>query len=309
MTISIGLIPNRETVMIIQDAEATYPGVGFTQDIYRKIKEIDGNAVTGVIGMPLIANEIIDLVKETPSKSGRELSDKVEQAYHLVRNRHLQRGVLAKYGFSDIKELVMTPQNMQVNSNVVEEVLKIANNQNNFFSLELMLATNYERPLLYITTFPGVSFLHSEIKDYAVSGSGSTMGLEKMGVELKNYRWKNALSIDEGMDILMKAGKASEKHIGVGGPFEIVYITKQNKESQLVRSNQKKINMVMYLLELNEGQNEIEEEVMNEAITKMRNEKISAEDLAEFIKSKTPVGIEFDNYFGLKRKSPIKPQL
>ena len=137
MTISIGLIPNKETLMLIQDAEVSYQGLGFTQDIYKKIKEIDSSSVTGVIGSPLIANEIIEIVKENQYRTGRELSDKVEQAYSFVRAKHLQRGVLVKYGFSDIREVIAPQQGININPHVLEEVLKTSNNQNDFFSLEL----------------------------------------------------------------------------------------------------------------------------------------------------------------------------
>ncbi|MBI2448711.1 hypothetical protein HYV49_00260 [Candidatus Pacearchaeota archaeon] len=266
MTISIGLIPNNEAVMLIQDSEVTYPGVGFTQDIYRKIQEIDKHAVVGVTGRPILANEILELIKGEQYKSSRELSDKVEQAYHQVRNKHLQRGFLAKYGFSDIRDVIAPPQGVQINPKVVDEILHIANNANNFFTLDLMLATNYESPLIYITEFPGSTALFSNLKDYAVSGSGGIMALEKMGAELENYRWQKELSIDEGIDILMKAGKASEKHVGVGGPFEIVYIEKQKDGTKVIRPDQKKINMVMYLFPL-----EIKEDIMKEAISKMRD--------------------------------------
>lgn len=299
MTISIGLIPDKDTVMLIQDSEVTYPTLGFTQDIYKKIKEIDNYAVAGVIGIPVLANEITELVKEERGrhKSGRDLSDRLEQAYHSVRVRHLQRGVLAKYGFSDIREVIAPPQNVQLNPNVVEEVLNASNNKNQFFSLDLMLATNYDKPLIYRVMFPGVSILHSDVKEYDVSGSGTIMAIEKMGVELENYRWQKELSIDEATDVLMKAGKASEKHVGVGGPFEIVYITKKEKETKIVRPDQKKINMIMYLYPL-----EIKEGTLSEAIKQMRDPCITPEQLADFIKTNTQVGIEFDKYFAINRR-------
>lgn len=296
MTISIGLIPNRETLMLIQDSEVSYSGVGFTQDIYKKIKDINNSSVTGVIGSPVIANEVIELVRENQYRSGKELSDKVEQAYHQVRAKHLQRGILAKYGFSDIREVIAHQQGVHIDPRISEEVIKAANNQNSFFSLDLMLATNYNNPLLYIVTFPGSSLLYSNVKDYAVSGSGSIMAVEKMGVELENYRWQKELSIDEGIDILMKAGKASEKHAGVGGPFEIVYLIKEKKDTKIIRPDQKKINMIMYILDL-----EIKEDIMAEAIKKMRDNGVSTEDLINYIKSNTGVGIEFDRYFGLTK--------
>ncbi|MDO8508976.1 MAG: hypothetical protein Q7S27_04805 [Nanoarchaeota archaeon] len=295
MTISIGLIPNNNTVMLIQDAEGTYQGIGFTQDIFKKIQELDDSSITGVIGSPVLGNEIIQLVKENQYRSGKELSDKVEQSYHNIRAKHFQRGVLAKYGFSDIREVIAPQQGTVINHHVVEEVLKASNNTNGFFSLELMLATNYDNPLLYLVGFPGTSLLFNNIKDYAVSGSGQIMAIEKMGVELENYRWKKELSLDEGIDVLMKAGKASEKHTGVGGPFEIVYLQRKKDEMKIIRPDQKKINMVMYLLDLN-----VNEAIMEETIKKMRDDKNSPQDLADYIKTHTKVGIEFDRYFGLK---------
>lgn len=296
MTISIGLIPNKETVMLIQDSEVSYTSLGFTQDIYKKIQDIDNSSVTGVIGNPTIANEVIELVREGQYKSSGELSDRVEGSYHEVRTRHLKRGVLSKYGFSDIREVVAHPQGVQIDPRVSEEILRAANNENKFFSLDLMLATNYDRPLLHIVTFPGKSLLFSSTKDYAVSGSGSIMAVEKMGVELENYRWQKELSVDEGIDVLLKAGKASEKHVGVGGPFEIVYVTREQKEVKIVRPDQKKINMITYLFPL-----EIKESIMTKAIKKMRDKNVSPEELADYIKTNTKVGIEFDKYFGLKK--------
>lgn len=297
MTISIGLIPNKDTVMLIQDSEVSYERIGFTQDIYKKIREIDNSSAAGIIGYPALANEILELIKEGQYKSGRELSDRVEHAYHAVRAKHLQRGVLAKYGLSDIKDVIAPPQNVHIDPRIADEVIKMANNENHYFSLDLMLATNYDKPLLYLVRFPGISLLSNNTKDYAVSGSGSIMALERMGVELENYRWQKDLSIDEGTDVLMKAGKASEKHVGVGGPFEIIYITKQEKETKIIRPDEKKINMIMYLLDLN-----VKEKIMEETIKQMRNNNVSVEQLADYIKTNTGVGIEFDKYFSIKRQ-------
>lgn len=293
MTISIGLIPNEQTVMLIQDAEATYQEVWFTQDILKKIKDINEHSVTGVIGSPIIANEVVDMVQGRPCSSSRELQDTIEQAYHAVRTRHLQRGILSKYGLNDVREVIAPPKDIQIDPAVREEVLNVVNNRDRFFSLDLMLAMNYDKPVLYTVQFPGVGMLENNIKGYMVSGSGSIMAIDRMGVELENYRWKKELTIDEGIDVLMKAGKVSEKHIGVGGPFEIVYITREQKP-KIQRPNQKKINMIMYLYPL-----QITEETMAEAIQKMRDEKVSAEELAEHIKTHTNVGVEFDKYFKL----------
>ena len=52
----------------------------------------------------------------------------------------------------------------------------------------------------------------------------------------------------------------------------------------------------MYLFPLN-----IEEKIMMKAISQMRNEKVAPEELADYIKTNIQVGIEFDQYFKLKR--------
>jgi hypothetical protein len=60
MTICIGLIPNDKTVMLLQDSEVTYEGIGFTQDIVDKIKLVNDKAIAGVIGIPHLANEVLE---------------------------------------------------------------------------------------------------------------------------------------------------------------------------------------------------------------------------------------------------------
>lgn len=163
--------------------------------------------------------------------------------------------------------------------------------------LELMLATNLERPQLYRVEFPGRGHLEDNVKMYSVSGSGAIMAIDKMGEELERYRWQRELSIDEGIDVLLRAGKASEKHFGVGGPFDITYITREEGKNKIVKPDQKKINMVMYLFPLG-----VKDKVMKDSITRMRDEKISPEELADYIKTNTRVGVEFDKYFGLNGK-------
>lgn len=296
MTISIGLIPNEKTVMLMQDSEISYKSLGFTQDIYKKIKQLDNSSVTGVIGNPLVGNEIIEIVQIRNYETAKSLIDIVEDAYHRIREEKIQRGVLRKYGFNNIREVTQPQTGTQIDPEAKQEILNAINNRNGYFALDLMLAINKEKPLLYTISFPGAGTLENNVKGYTVSGSGSIMAIEKMGVELENYRWQKELSIDEGIDILLRAGKASEKHEGVGGPFEIAYITEKEGKTEITNPDQKKINMIMYLYPL-----KIKEEIMIESIKKMRDGQIKAEELANYIKTNTKVGIEFDEYFGLNK--------
>jgi hypothetical protein len=294
MTISIGLIPNENTAMLIQDSEGSYIGLGFEQDIFKKIRDIDKSSITGVIGSFTTANETLELVSGRQFKSSFELRDNLEQAYHAVRKRHLERGTFQKYGFSDIREIIAPPREIQIDPAVRDEILNSANDKNHSFSLEFMLASNYNQPQLSKLEFPGISHLFNNPKDYTVGGSGSILAIEKMGSVLKNYRWQNTLSNDEGIEILMKAGNASEQHTGVGGPFEIVYVTKIEGKPKIIRPDRKKINMVMYIQNLT-----TDEETITESIKKMRDHKINSLELSDYIKTKTNVGIEFNKYFNI----------
>jgi hypothetical protein len=294
MTISIGLIPNRDTVMLIQDAEGSYTGLGFEQDIFSKIKGLNPSSIAGIIGSFTEANETVELIRGTQPNSGLELRTIAENAYHEVREKHFFNSVLRKYGFNNIREVTSPSNGVQVDPSVKDDILRKLNTPLQF---SLMLASNYGGPELVSVDFPGDGKLLNEIKEYGVGGSGYIMAIEKMGVELAKYRWKKELSIDEGIDVLMKAGKASELHTGVGGPFEIVYVSKQKEKSVIVNPDRRKINMVIYLLDQS-----IEEETINEAIGRMRDPTTSSNDLAEFIKTNTGVGIEFNRYFGLNGK-------
>ncbi len=296
MTICIGLIPNERTVMLMQDSEISYERLGFTQDIFNKIKVINNDAIVGVIGNPLAANEVLELVTGREYKQSRELRGTLEDAYHAVRKEKLLKGVLKKYGFSDLREVLQPQKETAIDPAVREEVLKAANDYDNGMGLTMMLATNLEqRPQLYQIVFPGRGALENNVKMYTVSGSGTIMALDKMGEELEKYKWQPKLSIDEGIDVLLRAGKASEKHAGVGGPFDITYITRgENGQNEIVKPDQKKINMVVYLFPLH-----VKEKILIEAIVRMRDEKVSAGQLADYIKTNTKVGIEFDNYFNL----------
>lgn len=296
MTICIGLIPNSKTVMLIQDSEVSYQQLGFTQDIFNKIKEIDKNSITGVIGSALIGNEVLEKVRGQEYESSKKLRDAVEKAYHCVRDEKLHKGVLAKYGIQDIREVTQTREGVKVDPAVREDVLKAANDQDQGMGLSMMLASNIDRPQLYAVSFPGVGRLEDNVKMYLVSGSGAILAIDQMGEELERYRWQKEISIDEGIDVLMRAGKRSEKHMGVGGPFEITYITKDDKGgTSIVRPDQMKLNMVMYLFPLKP-----DHDVMMGCIEQMRDEKVEANDLAEHIRENVRVGVEFDRYFGLE---------
>lgn len=295
MTICIGLIPNERTVMLMQDSEISYARLGFTQDIFNKIKRINDDAVVGVVGNPLVANEVLDHLSGRKYQQPRELRETLEDAYHLVREDKLMKGVLRKYGFRNIREVVQAGKENPVDHQVREEVLKTIGDIDQEFGLSLMLASNMVRPHLYTVDFPGKGVLEDNVKMYSVRGSGSIMAIDAMGVELDKYRWQKELSIDESIDVLLRAGKASEKHIGVGGPFDITYVTRgENGSNEVVKPDQKKINMVMYLFPFH-----VDEKTMLETITQMRDGTVSAEKLAEYIKTKTSVGIEFDHYFNL----------
>ena len=65
--------------------------------------------------------------------------------------------------------------------------------------------------------------------------------------------------------------------------------------SQIVKPDIKKINMVMYLFPY-----KIKEKVMSQSIKMMRDEKVDAAELGKYIQANTGVGIEFKHYFGLK---------
>lgn len=294
MTIAIGLIPNEDTVMLLQDSQISYMSLGFTQDIFHKIKAINDNAIAGIIGNPLFANELIEMVSTRTYETPAALRTAVEDAYHAVREKKLIYGVLRKYGFSHPREVFQPATGTTIDPAVKEEVLHAIHDESSY-GLTVMLASKIGKPQLYTVSFPGSGYLESNLKMYQVSGSGSIMAIEKMGEELKQYRWQSSLTIDEGIGILMRAGKASEKHTGVGGPFDITYLTKESEGNvKVVKPDQKKINMVMYLFPLG-----IDQKVVLEAIVRMRDEKVTNTDLATFIKSKVGVGIEFDHYFGL----------
>jgi hypothetical protein len=298
MTISIGLIPNDRTVMLIQDSEMSFQSLGFTQDIINKIKQIDDNSMVGVIGNPLFGNEVIEVARSRKHTTGKSLRDTMEDAYHLVRDDKIQKGVLRQYGLSNIRQVTQPEGGVQIDSGIRNEIIDAVNGKRMGMSLDLMLASNYKRPELYTLGFPGVGRLQNDIKMYDVSGSGSIMAIEKLGEELEKYRWEKELSIDEGIDVLMRAGKASEKHEGVGGPFDITYVTREKGNDgkvKVIKPDQKKINMVMYLLPLN-----IDEQIVSDSIAKMRDVDVSSAYLSDFIKTKVNVGIEFDRYFGIK---------
>ena len=283
--------------MLIQDSEISYEGIGFTQDIFNKIKTVNDDTIVGVIGNSWNANEVLAQVTQRQYSNSKELRDYVEEAYHTVREDKLTKSILLKYGFRNIREVMNPPKEANIDPMVREEVLKAANDQGLNFGLSLMLATNLDQPQLYSVIFPGRGFMENNVKMYAVNGSGSVMAIDKMGEELDKYKWERELSIDEGIDVLLRAGKASEKLQGVGGPFDITYVTRgEDGKNKVIKPDQKKINMVMYLFPLGIGEN-----VMMETITKMKDEKVTAEDLADYIRTNTRVGVEFDNYFRLKK--------
>ncbi len=292
MTICIGLIPNKDTVMLLQDSEISYEQVGFTQDIFNKIKRVNDDVITGVIGNPLTANEVLEMVVNKQFHQSWELRDEVEKAYHLVRERKLMNGILRKYGFSNVREVIQPPQGTTIDPAVREEVLKASQDSEGRIGISLILASNIESPQLYRVTFPGTGYLETNVKMYIVSGSGSIMAIDKMGEELDRYRWEKELSVDQGIDVLLRAGKASEKHQGVGGPFDITYITKREGKNNIIKPDQKKINMVMYLFPFG-----VDEKIMIETITRMRDEAVTPQELADYIKTHTKVGVEFDQYF------------
>ena len=293
MTIAIGLIPNEHTVMLIQDSEISYMSLGFTQDIFNKIKTINDKSIAGIIGNPLFANELIEVVSTRTYESSAELRTALEDAYHGIREQKLIRGVLRKFGFNHPREIFQPAAGTTIEPAVKEEVFRAVHDAQGF-GLTVMLASYLATPQLYTVSYPGVGFLQSCPKMYQVSGSGSIMAIDKMGEELERYRWQSSLTIEEGISVLMRAGKASEKHEGVGGPFDIAYLTKKEQgEIKIQRPDQRKINMVMYLFPLN-----IDQKVLLGAIEQMRDESVKDTDLAQFIKSKIGVGIEFDRYFG-----------
>ena len=298
MTISIGLIPNDKTVMLLQDSEISYPSLGFTQDLFNKIKPVDNTSLAGIIGDMRIANVVIDYLKNIKPTSSKELREYLEEVYHKVIEDKLNKGVLKTYGFKDIREVSQPHKETMVDQEVRSKVLNSA--EGNDTKLEVMLISNIDEPQIYTVGFPGTGRLENNIKMYDVSGSGTILAINKLGEELEKYRWKSELSINEGIDVLMNAGKEAEKHTGVGGPFDIKYITKDDKgENKIVTLDQKKINMVMYLLPFN-----IDKNIMNKSIDYMLrdNDKKSPEDMFKFIKENTGVGLEFDHYFGLNNK-------
>ncbi len=292
MTIAIGLIPNDKTVMLIQDSEASYITLGFTQDIMHKIKTVNDAAVVGMIGHASFANEIVEAVQKGTYDDDKTLRAAIEETYHKVREEKLAKGVLRNYGFQNIREF--SQSNSPIDPAVRDQIMRAITNPDGF-GVELLLASNLKQPQLYRVHYPGTGILENSIKMYQVSGSGTIMAIDKMGEELERYRWQKELSIDEGIDVLMRAGKAAEKHTGVGGPFEIAYIARgDDGKTKVVKPDQKKINMVMYLFPLN-----VEEKVLHTSIEQMRDEKVKAEELADHIRKNVRVGVEFDKYFGL----------
>jgi len=303
MTICVGFIPNKKTAMLMQDSEVTYPGIDLTQDIAEKILPINNYAIAGRIGNPLYAEEILDLLKRSGDiKDPLELKAKLEDAYHEIRNRKFIVGILRQFGFNDIKEVSASNIDPEIRRAILE---KAGNPQG--FGVEIMIAYNYNEPGLYIINFPGTATMTKETKGYFAWGSGGIKAIDIMGNVLERFRWQSDLSLEDAVLTLIDAGIASEKHTGVRRPFRISYVTRdipegfKAEEPRIGTLDTKMLNMVLHT------KPNTNEEVIRDAVKlllkPMKQEDVEqrTREMVDYLKSKVNLGIEFDNYFGLKR--------
>jgi len=283
--------------MLLQDSAGTISTLSFEHDIYTKIKKLNDNVLVGMSGSPSLGNEVVELLRELPFETAREARAAAEHAYHSVREEKLNQEFLRPNGFKNIREVTTPAPGAPIDPTVRERIFQVLGPKGREeFSLDLVLALNYGRPQLYSVAFPGVGLLDDGPKECAVRGSGSILAIDKMGEELESYKWQPELSLDEGLEVLMRAGKASEKHQGVAAPFDIRYISKKGKGVKYVRLDPLKLNMVMYVAPLIGKENG---KGMGQYVARMKDDKVKPATLAKQLKKDLDVGAEFDRYFEL----------
>ena len=303
MTICIGFIPNKKTAMLMQDSEVTYPGIDLTQDIAEKIVSINSYAIAGRIGVALYAEEILDLLKRSGDiKDSLELKARLEDAYHTIRSRKFTVGILRQFGFNDVKDISAPNVDPEIRKVILE---KAGNPQG--FGVEIMVAYNYDGPGLYIVSFPGTAIMTKETKGYFASGTGGIKAIDIMGNVLERFRWQSDLSLEDAVLTMIDAGIASEKKTGVKRPFRISYVIRdipegfKVEESKIETLDTKMLNMVLH------AKPHTNEEVIRDAVKlllkPMKKEDVEQRirEIVDYLKSKVNLGVEFDNYFGLKK--------
>jgi len=301
MTVCIGLIPNKQTSMLMQDSEVTYSGVALHQDIASKVHKVSENAVVGIIGDPHPALEMLELLEENPVTNPRDLCTRLEDVYHTVRGRKFDLGILRKHGFSNIRE-VLSPQ---VDSDFRKTILAALDNRDAFV-VNLMLAYHFGSPGLYHINYPGIGSLENQVKMYQVDGSGSLSAADIVGNALTRYRWQPELTLSEAVLTMIDAGIASEKHTGVQRPFRISYVSREVPEhetepqSVVCGLDTKMLNMIIHAQPYARQENVLQDAVARLLkATKGQATQEETVELADYLKSKIKLGVEFDEYFGI----------
>ncbi|MFC1686232.1 hypothetical protein ACFLZZ_04415 [Nanoarchaeota archaeon] len=292
MTISIGLIPNKDLVMLMQDSEGTLLNLMLTQDIMNKIKQVNDQAIAGVIGNPYSADEVLEKLAKKNYDSAINLREGLENAFHEVREKKFRDGVLRKYGFSHIREITSpaTPIDEGVKRIILEK------NDKDGLGARLMLCSNYKKPEIYTVGYPGEGHLVTGVKVGDFSGSGTIKSVDIVGSALEEYKWETSLNKKQAVHVLLKAAIGSKKHEGVGGIFDLKYLEKVDDKSKIITLEPRKLNMALYALE-----HKASDETVSDCIDKVLDDKVKYGEVASYLKEKKSFGSEFDEYFGLDK--------
>lgn len=292
MTIAIGLIPDNDTVLLMQDSRTSW-GNFVHADTARKMTSISDNILLGHAGSPYLGEEVAQFLKQHTYTDSLKLRAVAQEGYQSVREQSLIQGVVKRYGFSHPREILQPAQGSTINPNVVEGLLRAMNDPAGF-PLDVILASIIEGPQLTLVNYPGVSVVQTHPKTYMVAGSGTPLAIERVNDIMANYVWSDQVTIEEGIECLLYAGIACKKSPTVGGPLEIAGLRRVGKNVEPIRPDRRKTNMVVYCIE-----QKVSGDTLFEIIAKMHNPDVSALEMAEAIKSKVKFGLEFNNYFQL----------
>jgi len=294
LTLCAGLIPNENSVVLLQDSLGIIPRTGQQRSLETKIRDINSHAFFGIAGDPYFANELSDRMYGHDFDNEEDFKKFIKKSYNDL---HLEKVMdeFLLYFFNDedyfrgLFEANKLPP-------ALDAEYKARINDAAGERPDIMVISNISKPVIYKV---GVGTIKPEynVMERLSTGSASApfetfMGEHKYRL---NRTGKFKLSTLEGIETLLRvADPTSRATSTIGPPFDIVYVERTLKQDANLYEGEKFDFEAVRLdkIKLEEVRRAIREEpdvsskVLCSWLEMVKDSKVKKQDLKKTIRKK-----------------------
>tara|TARA_Y100000310_G_C20481692_1_gene714991 strand:- start:5 stop:907 length:903 start_codon:yes stop_codon:yes gene_type:complete len=227
MTICTGFIPNKDTVILLQDSIGIVPSSGQQRSLETKIRDINDRSFFGIAGDPYFANEVARELHDKNFDSTKELEKYCSDVYNNLHYGKIIKGFLPYFG-NDLEYF----KTLLEGDNVPAELMKEYRARVNDAADErpdIMAVSYIDGPSIYKINV-GRDLLENNVGEWLSTGSAA----KQFDQNMTNYKYdlerkgNPKLGVLEGIEALLRVAEPTSRTSStIGPPFDIVYVERK----------------------------------------------------------------------------------